>query len=255
MSAHRIAPSRWLALAAPLALAVSACSGDADAEGDGLDGDPIADIAAPDGTSWLDTVTVTEDGGYKVGNPDAPIKLVEYASHTCGACASFAQQSKETLKSKYVASGVVSFEQRELIRNFQDLVIATMVQCGPKESMQPLSDVAWQEFDSVMNAFNANGAAIQAAGELPNDQKFVAAAEAAGLPEFFASRGLSADQAKACLADTDKIQKIAETSDEQTQKYSISGTPTFMINGKRVDAGGWADLEPILQSAGARDAE
>lgn len=253
MSVHRTTPSRWFALAAPLALALSACSSDADEDGSDIDGDPIADIAAPEGTAWIDTVTVTDDGGFKLGNPEAPINLVEYASHTCGACASFAQQAKATLKSKYVASGVVSFEQRELIRNFEDLVLATMVQCGPKESMQPLSDVAWQEFDAVFGALNDNREAIMEAGELPNDQKFVAAAEAAGLPEFFASRGLSADQAKACLADTDKITKIAKLSDEQTDKYSISGTPTFLINGKRVDANNWNDLEPILQAAGARD--
>ena len=255
MIAHRIAPSRWLALAAPLALALSACSGDAEGEDGDFSGEPIAAIPAPDGAEWIDTVSVTEDGGFKVGNPEAPINLVEYASHTCGACANFAQQAKETLKSKYIGSGVVSFEQRELIRNFEDLIIATMVQCGPKERMQPLSDIAWQEFDTVFGALQANAAAVQATDSLPNDQKFAAAAEAAGLTEFFASRGLSADQAKSCLADTEKVRKIAETSDQQAEKFSISGTPTFLINGKRVEAGSWADLEPILQSAGARDEE
>ena len=111
-------------------------------------------------------------------------------------------------------------------------------------------------FVLVLSGFlQANAAAVQATDSLPNDQKFAAAAEAAGLTEFFASRGLSADQAKSCLADTEKVRKIAETSDQQAEKFSISGTPTFLINGKRVEAGSWADLEPILQSAGARDEE
>jgi protein-disulfide isomerase len=45
-----------------------------------------------------------------IGNPDAPLKLVEYASHTCGACATFAATGKPAIKDKYVSTGVVSFE-------------------------------------------------------------------------------------------------------------------------------------------------
>ena len=66
-----------MALAAPLALALAACGDDA---AGGLEGDVIAPIEAPAGTSWTQTVEVTDDGGYLIGNPDAPLKLVEYGS-------------------------------------------------------------------------------------------------------------------------------------------------------------------------------
>ena len=32
---------------------------------------------------WTKAVEATPDGGFRIGNPNAPIKLVEYASLTC----------------------------------------------------------------------------------------------------------------------------------------------------------------------------
>lgn len=254
MKSRRSSSSRIaaMAFAAPLALALAACSGTESEDGGDLAGEPIAAIPAPAGTSWVDTVTVTEERGYKIGNPDAPLKLVEYASHTCGACAFFAATAKEPLKEKYISTGVVSFEQRELIRGFEDLLIATMVQCGPKESMQPLSDQAWASLEDIIKGIQANADAYNAAGNLPPEQRFVAAAEAAGLIDFFASRGLSADQSRACLTDTKKIDAIAKASDAQAKELGVNATPTFFLNGSKLDVNQWDKLEPILQRAGAR---
>ncbi|MHA7819406.1 MAG: thioredoxin domain-containing protein [Erythrobacter sp.] len=240
---------KTVALAAPLALALAACGGDAtDAD---LDGEVIAPIAAPEGTNWSETVTVSDSDGYVVGNPDAPLKLVEYASHTCGGCANFAATGKPGIM-EYVATGVVSFEQRNLVRDPIDLTIATLVRCGADENMQTLSDMAWANLSQTFAQIDANGAQYQAAGEAPIEQRFVMIAEAAGLIDFFAARGLSADQQRACLTDREAIERIANNSSEQAQELGINSTPTFLLNGNKVDAIQWTDLEPILQRAGAR---
>ena len=237
-----------LSLTAPLALALAACGGSSD---EVEEGDVIAPIAAPEGTNWGDTVTVSEEDGYILGNPDAPLKLVEYASHTCGACANFSAQAKSGIR-EYVASGVVSFEQRNLVRDPIDLTIATLVRCGAKENMQVLSDQAWTNLEATFAAVNQNGAAYQAAGEAPLEQRFVGIAEAAGLIDFFAARGLSADQQRACLTDTDTIETIANNSTSQAEELGINVTPTFLLNDRKVDVNQWRDIEPLLQRAGAR---
>ena len=109
-----------LALAAPVALA--ACS-DSDSLDGVTSGETLESVAPADQTSWLNTTTVAPDGfGYTVGNPDAPLKLTEYASHTCGACAAFAISGKPSLK-KYIETGMVSFEQREVFLNTYDIKI------------------------------------------------------------------------------------------------------------------------------------
>ncbi|MCK0127914.1 thioredoxin domain-containing protein [Erythrobacter sp. F6033] len=238
-------------MTAPIALALAACGSDP-AEAGTEAGEPIAAIDAPEGTSWTETVTVSEEGGYVLGNPDAPIKLVEYASHTCGACAQFAATAKPSIKADYVSTGVVSFEQRNLVRDPIDLSIATLVRCGTKENMQPLSDQAWASLDGIFQNVQQNGAAYEAAGNLPVDQRFVAIGQAAGLIEFFSARGLSADQARTCLADTETIEGIAEASSTQAQELGVQATPTFFLNGRKLEERSWAQLEPILQRAGAR---
>lgn len=238
-----------LLAAAPLALA--ACGDDA-APGEVAEGEALPAVTAPAGSSWTETVTVTPEGGFMLGNPDAPLKLIEFASHTCGHCATFSVTGKQPLKSKYVASGVVSFEQREIFLNPFDIVIATMAQCGAKEQMQPLSDEVWQNLEAVFTGLQGNPAAVQAAAALPPEQRFAKVAEVTGLLDFFAARGLSADQARTCLTDTAKIDAMVKASEAQATEAGVTGTPTFVLNGKKLDVNTWEMLEPILQRAGAR---
>lgn len=249
MTKTRLLALPLLALA-PLMLA--ACDDAATTDGAVANGEPLPAVAPPAGQQWTNVVTITPEGGYMMGNPDAPLKLVEYASHTCGACANFAKTGKEPLKNKYVASGTVSFEQREIFLNPFDAVIATLAQCGAKEQFQPLSDEVWQNLETVFTGLQGNPQAVQAAGALPLNQRFVAIGEATGLLEFFAARGLSADQGRACLADTTKIEALVKTVEANQAKDKVTGTPTFFLNGQRVEGTTWDVLEPALQRAGAR---
>ncbi|MFN3511091.1 MAG: thioredoxin domain-containing protein, partial [Tsuneonella troitsensis] len=89
---------RSASLALVAALALSACSSNETPEGEVAEGESVAAVAAPAGQAWIDVATVTPDGGYMVGNPDAPIKLMEFGSLTCGACANFTQTGFEPLR-------------------------------------------------------------------------------------------------------------------------------------------------------------
>ncbi|MGI8944084.1 MAG: DsbA family protein [Qipengyuania sp.] len=239
------------AFAAPLALSLAACGANEEQTGD-LEGEAVAAVPAPEGSAWTDTVQVTDLDGYLLGNPEAPIKVVEYASLTCPACAAFAQNGADQLKEKYVDTGRVSFELRNQIHGPHDLVLARLVRCGAKESYHPLSDQVWKNLQEVLQPVFDNSAAFEQALSLPQDQRFIAAAEVAGFYDFFAARGLSEDQARSCLADFAAMEQIAENSTTQSNELGVTGTPTFFVNGQKVDANSWAQLEPILQRAGAR---
>uniref|UniRef100_UPI0040440460 DsbA family protein n=1 Tax=Altererythrobacter sp. Z27 TaxID=3461147 RepID=UPI0040440460 len=244
---------RFLAssVAAGLALALAACSG-TEETADTPAGEPIAAIPAPDGQAWTDVVAVTPEDGYLVGNPNAPIKLIEYASHTCGHCAQFAADGSPQLKKQYVSTGVVSLELRNLVRDPLDLTIAALVRCGQPQNMMPLADQAWASIDAIFDNANRNGAALEAAAQLPPQQRFVGIAQATGLIDFFAARGLSSEQARTCLSDNAKIEAIAARSQQQGTELNVTGTPTFFLNGKKLEVNTWQALEPILQTAGAR---
>lgn len=242
-----------LALTAPLALALAACGGEATDPATAT-AEPVKPVAAPAGTSWRDTVTETEAGGHLVGNPDAPIKLVEYGSLTCPTCAAFATEGMEPLLEKYVGSGRVSFELRNFaVHGPVDIVLARLARCGTKEAVIPLSDQVWQNLQSLVGPLQANQAAVEQAMSLPMDQRFVAMAQIGGFYDFFASRGISADQARSCLADVPSLETLAAASDRYAREDKVSGTPTFTLNGRVLDGiNGWAQLEPALQRAGAR---
>lgn len=243
--------SAILALFAPVTLALAACGGSGAGDAEVPVGEPIAHIAPPEGQLWQDIAAETPEGGFVIGNPDAPLKLVEFASHTCPACANFSQQAAEPLN-EYVNTGVLSYEIRNLVRDPVDLTIAVLARCGDPGVFHPLADEAWANFDEVMGAVQARSDAISAAAQANPDRRFQAIAQASGLLDFFTARGVSSEQAMACLGDNDRIQQIADNSDEQAKKLNVNGTPTFFLNGGRLEGSNWKAVEPILQNAGAR---
>lgn len=238
------------ALALPLAAALAACGGNEEAAAPPT-GEPIAAIPAPDGTDWGETGSVTPEDGYVRGNPDAPLKLVEYVSHTCPACANFAGESAAGLDD-YVASGVVSVEIRNQVHDPLDLTIAMLVRCGSPESFHPLAKQAWASLNEIIGGAQANGEALNAAMQAPADQRYQAIAETAGLVDFFAARGISRDQAMQCLADGAKAEQIAQNSQTQSEQLGVTGTPTFFLNGARLSGANWDAVDTALQQAGAR---
>src|SRR6185312_11028676 len=74
-------------LASSTALALASC-GSKDNTASGLaKAAPVAAIAAPAGQMWSDVVSATPDGGMRMGNPNAPIKVIEYGALSCPHCA------------------------------------------------------------------------------------------------------------------------------------------------------------------------
>ena len=251
----KTSPFRRIALSAlilPLAMGISACKKES-ADNGGLSGEPIAKVAPPAGKTWADTIVKTEDGGYRMGNPDAPIKLVEYASYTCSHCAEVAEQGGAALRDEFVASGRVSFELRNFVRDPFDLATALLARCGAPESFFALSEQAFANQKAMFAAVEkADKARMQALGTLPPAQRLVAVGEIAGLTDFFAARGISRDQAATCLAKPGFAEGIADRSSKQSEELGVEGTPTFFLNGRKLTEQTWEALEPALQAAGAR---
>jgi protein-disulfide isomerase len=195
---------------------------------------------------------VTEDGGYLIGNPDAPLKLIEYGSLTCPACARFAVDGFDPLIEDYVATGRVSFEFRSfIIHGPLDLALTRLIGCSAPESAVPLADEIWHNLGDIQNRAYADQQSLAALDSLSLEQKYVAFGEVTGLYEFFKSRGVSEDQARSCLGDVAELEKL----DKLSRDYAGSGiqsTPTFVLNGKKLDDTSWSGLEVSLQRAGAR---
>ena len=242
-----------LALSATLALALAACGNkDESTSAAAPSGDAIAKIAAPAGSTWADTYSATPEGGYRMGNPDAPIKLVEYGALSCSHCAEFSEASAAELRDNFVASGRVSFEVRFFMLNALDVPATLLATCGSPEAALPLAKQFWGWQKDMFTTLQANQAALNAAGQLPPGQRFAAIAAAGGMDTFFASRGIAADQAKTCLADTARAGKLVEATNKAAEEKNITGTPTFFLNGAKLDTNTWEGVKVALEKAGAR---
>lgn len=252
MTRFRFRPIALGMVAAPLALGLAAC-GDKKEEGAPTSSEPIAPIAAPAGKSWTDTIAKTEEGGYRLGNPEAPIKLIEYGALSCSHCAEFAKEGFAAIRDKYVSSGRVSYELRFFMLNPYDVPASLLATCGSTEAVVPLSEQFWAWQPNMFQNVQALGdEKLNAIGALPPPRQIPAVAEAAGMTEFFASRGIARDQANACLADTARAKALADQTEAATKQFNVTGTPTFIINGSNVGSMGWTELETKLRQAGAR---
>ncbi len=252
MSAFRFRRTALAFAVLPLALGLAACDKKSDGQS-ALTGEPIAKIAAPAGKTWSDIVAETPDGGVLLGNPAAPIKLIEYGSLSCPHCAKLAQDGFAKLRDDYIASGRVSLEFRSFAIHPQDVPLTLLARCGGMETYFPLVEQVYANFDAL-NAPLADPAVQQKANAVMQgnpEQRMVGMADALGYTQFFAARGIAADQARTCLSDGAKAAQVAGFS----QKYSesgITGTPTLLLNGTNLDTTEWSVVEPALQKAGAR---
>ena len=151
-----------------------------------------------------------------IGNPDAPIKIVEYSSLTCGHCGAFHTETLPGLKEKYIDSGQLYMEFREYPLNKTALDASKILRCIPEEQyynfmnllFQTQSDWAFKG-DHVMN--------------LRQNAKLA---------------GMSDQMFDACIEDETLERAIAEGVKLASEKWNIRSTPTFIVNdGERIIVG------------------
>lgn len=207
----------------------------------------LEQVPPPEGGSWTDVVARTQEGGLLVGNPDAPVKVVEFASYTCPACARFAEEGMPELINEYVASGQVAFELRSFVRAAPDAAMTLLLQCQPEEAALRISEQMFERQQELLG--NIDEQEAQRLQSLPEDQQIPALARAMELDTFMARRGMPEARFEQCLSDQQALLQIAEQTQSAVEQYNVPGTPAFLINGELVDASQWDQLEPRLRAA------
>ena len=210
-----------------------------------------AQRATPAAMKWLDTLAATPEGGFRLGNPDAPVKLVEYASLTCPHCRDFSETAMPTIKGQYIATGKVSYEFRNFVLNPADYAATMLARCSGPSAFFALSDAFFKNQTTWVQPFSKLGEAETAklAAMSPDDQ-IVAYAQLGGLDEFMRARGVPAAKFKACLTDAGQRGQLEAIRKVAVEEHKISGTPSFLINGElQAEVYTWAALEPKLKAA------
>jgi len=145
-----------------------------------------------------------------MGNADAPVTIIEYASMTCPHCAAFHTDTLPALKEKYVDTGKVRFVYRDFPLDQIALQAAQIAECSGNERYFGVVDVIFRS------------QAQWAAGKEP----------IAELGKTLRIAGITEADIKKCLAD----QKLATDIVAERQigeKAGVDSTPALFINGQR----------------------
>jgi protein-disulfide isomerase len=243
-------------LKAPLLLSalaiLAACDSGTSTAAPAADAAGKAPAAAATPADWTKTVVATPEGGYRMGNPDAPVKIVEYASFTCSHCRDFNQEStKGGFKSQYVAPGKVSYEYRPFLLNIYDFAATRLAACEGAQRFFTWVDQLYGNHDAWVTPFTKlTEADIAPLKSLAPDQQIKGLALAGKLDQFASPRGLARAKLEACLADGPALERLTKAQQAAIDNFQVQGTPTFVLNGKKVDGvTTWAALQTKITEA------
>jgi len=148
-------------------------------------------------------------GDEVLGKPDAPVTIVEYASMTCGHCATFHAKTYPVLKQRYIDTGKVKYIMREFPLDPLAAAGFMLARCAGKDKYYPMIEVLFAK---------QNEWAVQQ--PIP---PLTAIAKQAGFTQ---------EKFESCLSDQKILDGIEATRAHGSQKLGVNSTPTFFVNGK-----------------------
>lgn len=175
-----------------------------------------------------------------IGNPDAPIEIIEYASTTCPHCATFNNEILPELKKKYVETGKVKIIFRNYV--FQqpfDIFASSLNRCVSEKKFFPLLGLYFKRQNSWMK--------YKEFGELKSYGKYAALGFAKGEAIKIAKiAGMKESEAYQCLARTDVLKYLMDGNKAAQEKYQINSTPSIIVNGTKLDAYDFETIEKAI---------
>lgn len=165
-----------------------------------------------------------------IGDPDAPVTVVEYWMFTCPHCAAFHREVFPQIKANFVDTGQVRFVFREVYFNRPSLWAAMVARCAPEDRYVGISELLFQRQSSwaTVNDPNAMVAELMSIGR---------------------QAGLTDDEMNACLADRDFAEALVADFQTNAAADGVDSTPSFVIDGTKYGNMGYADFEARLNEA------
>ena len=188
---------------------------------------PLGAAMAQESAAEIDTSSIVD---MQLGNPDAPVTVIEYASYTCPHCATFHEGDYKKLKSEFIDSGKVNFVYREVYFDRYGLWASAIARCGGQDRFFGITDLIY-------------------AGQ----QDWTRAGQPADIVEELRKigriAGLGNDQIEACLQDGDKLRTLVAWYQENAKADGIDSTPSFVINGRKYSNMRYDEMRQIIEDA------
>ena len=152
-----------------------------------------------------------------LGNADAKVTVIEYASAACSHCARWNEEVWPSFKAKYVDTGRVHYVFREFLTPPIELASAAflMARCAGKDKYFNVVDAVFRAQPVMYQTGDYRGELLRIAN----------------------SAGMSEQQFTQCIRDDEALKALNDRVEKASRQDKITGTPTFVINGKTAASG------------------
>jgi len=144
-----------------------------------------------------------------IGDDDAPVTIIEYASMTCSHCADFHTETYPALKEDYIEKGDVKFIFREFPIDKLSMATSMLARCIDNSISLAFIDILFQK-----------------------RSKWYSDNAIAELKSLSKQAGLSSEDFDQCLNDQELLDQLIIQKDNAIKEFQINSTPSFIINGK-----------------------
>ncbi|MEL0022506.1 MAG: DsbA family protein [Rickettsiales bacterium] len=161
-----------------------------------------------------------------LGDPDAPVTIIEYSSLTCPHCRHFHLEILPEIKKNYIDTGKVKLIYRDFPFDQLGLLATVMTRCAPAERYFGFLDVLFQQQGSWSRSKDPMGD-LSRIGKLG---------------------GLNPSDFEACLKNQALVDGLVQKRLDGQKKFDVNATPTFIIDGdhKIVGSQPYEDFDKIL---------
>ncbi len=156
-----------------------------------------------------------------MGNANAPITIIEYASMTCSHCRDFHTKTLPSVKAEWVDTGKAKYVLRDLPWDNLAMGMAKTARCAEPNQYYPLVD-----------AYFKNQMTVVKSGDPLQEIKGIARLA-----------GLDSARVDACIRDPQLHATVEGMRDTAREKLGVTGTPTTFVNGTKID--GFATYEEL----------
>jgi protein-disulfide isomerase len=171
------------------------------------------------------------DDSMSMGDPAAKVHMEEYASVTCSHCAEFNNTVFPAFKAKYIDTGKVHYTLKEFLTPPEEVAAAgfLMARCAGKD-----------KYFTVLDAIYKNQAEMFQTGDFRGV-----------LLRIGQSSGMTEAQFNKCVSDPEALKALNARVQKAAADDKITGTPTFVVNGKQVATGevSLAELDAAIAAA------
>ena len=155
-------------------------------------------------------LNLTEDD-FIIGNNNAPITIIEYASMSCNHCANFHNNTLPDLKKEYIDTGKVKFVFRDFPYNYPALLGSMVMRCIPSEV----------RYDYMNALYKLQNMWVVKENAITSQELY----------KIMQTGGMTKENFDTCISNADLENKILQEVIAAQSEFNIRSTPSFLING------------------------